>query len=71
MDQILELIRLVETLPAAWNGLVQTIRDLAYALLPPELDRWLAANEWVLWGAMVIAALFLIVTIAGALRGGE
>ena len=71
MDQILELIRLVETLPAAWNGLVQTIRDLAYALLPPELDHWLAANEWVLWGAMVVAALFLIVTIAGALSGGE
>ena len=71
MDQILELIRLVETLPAAWNGLVQTIRDLAYAVLPPELDGWLAANEWVLWGAMAIAALLLIVTIVGALSGGE
>lgn len=71
MDQIIELIRLVEALPAAWSGLVQTVRDLAYALLPPELDSWLATNEWLLWGALLVVTLFLVVTVIGSLAGGE
>lgn len=70
MDQILEILRLLETLPAAWDGLLQTIRELAYALLPPELDTWLAANEWLLWGALLVMVLFAIVTVVGGLAGG-
>jgi hypothetical protein len=71
MDQILELLRLVETLPAVLGELLRMIRDVAYGLLPPELDIWLATNEWLLWGGLVIVALLLIVTIAGKLGGGE
>lgn len=71
MDQILEILRLLETFPAAWNGLLQTIRDLAYGLLPPELDTWLAANEWLLWGALLIVALLLVLSLVGSLAGGE
>ncbi|MCC6178326.1 MAG: hypothetical protein IT305_23730 [Chloroflexi bacterium] len=71
MDQILELIRLIEALPAAWGGLMQIIRDLAYGLLPSELDTWLAANEWLLWGALLIVALVLVVTVVGSVVGGE
>jgi hypothetical protein len=71
MDQILEVLRLLETLPAAWEGLRQSMRSLVYWLLPPELGAWLSANEWLLWGVLVIVALTLVTTLVGSLMGGE
>ena len=71
MDQILELLKLLETLPAAWDGLLQATRNLVYWLLPSELSGWLSANEWLLWGVVVIVALMLITTLVGGLMGGE
>ena len=71
MDQILELLKLLETLPAAWDGLLQATRNLVYWLLPPELGGWLSANEWLLWGVVVIVALMLITTLVGGLMGDE
>jgi hypothetical protein len=69
MDQILEILRLIEALPEAWSALTSTTREVVYGLLPPELDSWLASNEWLLWGAVVIVAVLLIVTAAGSLGG--
>jgi len=71
MDQILELLRLLETLPAALDGLLQATRSLVYWLLPSELGGWLSANEWLFWGVLVILALILVTTLVGSLVGGE
>ena len=71
MDQILEMLGLLETLPAAWDGLLQATRSLVYWLLPPELGDWLSANEWLFWGFLVILALMLVATLVGSLVGGE
>ena len=71
MDQILELLKLLETLPAAWDGLLQVTRSLVYWLLPPELGGWLSGNEWLLWGVLVIVTVMLVTTLVGSLMGGE
>ena len=71
MDQILELLKQLETLAAAWDGPLRAIRDLVYGSLPPELGDWLSANEWLLWGVVVTAALILVATLVGNLIGGE
>ncbi|MGE3270679.1 MAG: hypothetical protein AB7P40_18135 [Chloroflexota bacterium] len=71
MDQILELLRLVETLPAAWDRLLEATRTLVYGLLPAEVGAWLAGNEWLLWGVVAIVTLVLVTTLVGNIVSGE
>ena len=45
--------------------------DLNLSAHAPELGDWLSANEWLLWGVLVIVALMLVTTLVGSLMGGE